>query len=505
MKRNKLARNDISRIFVAENGTSPNDEYSYHNCMKMEGLDKSLPDVTVAQCPHPTQAKKFIEVAEIESGEESRWSTSLTGRMPLRESSVLFDLFNARQSFDMQVHFGECYDVSDFNSFDLAMILENVRINNYSTDPLGSLESSEVALINETVSVSIGNVSYAYKPIINEVGEEVTVNGAITDLAFTQGDTCTNDYANLLFGLKIPSDGVGNDVYIVWSDDKGVTWNEVLLDCAATLSGSILRSYNIQADEKNVYVTLNEASGNGHIYIVRIIDILNGIDGSPIISVLDNVNSIYNSRVFGKTIITVGNAGTINLINANSLTYTTLPSGTVQNLYAIDGISEDEFIIGGASNTLRYYNSSSGFRTITTSGGGTSAIEAVAMLNEDIWLVGNYDGYLLATTNAGKTWKVKELFGACVSSISFVNSIVGFLGLKTGEVYRTIDGGATWIQIEDELAQLPSGAELLGLYASDVNTFYAYGRVAGGAVPDPCDPLNTFIVGDVGWILKGGV
>ncbi|MCB1711051.1 MAG: hypothetical protein KDH96_00795 [Candidatus Riesia sp.] len=504
--RNKFVRNDLSRLFVAPYGSSPLKEYDYHSCMRMDGLSKSYGDVTTVQCPHPNKAKQFITVAEIDSGGDSRWTTSLVGRMPLDISSILSELSEVKRSFDIQLHLGECYDVSDFNSYDMAIILENVHISDYSTDQLGSLSSDEVALVNETVSISAGSVQYIYKPILNEVGEEVTVDGGILDLAIVDPNECINASTQIQFGLKLPTTGAGNDIFIVFSIDNGATWEEVLLDCSATFLTSPLISYNIAADETNLYITMNEASGKGHLYIVKIDSVLNGDSGIPVTSTLDNTNGIYDTINFGKSLVTVGQAGTINLINANSLTYYTIPNTNVNNLYAVDGLSQHEFIAGGVNGTLLYYNSKSGVRSIALSVNSvaiTDDITSVAMLDESIWIIGTDEGKVLVTENAGVKWVLKNSFGGCVQAIEFVNSIVGFLALKTGEIYRSIDSGATWTEINDELNQLPVNAELLGLQSVNANTFYAYGRVAGGNVPNPCDPLNAYLTGDVGWILKG--
>lgn len=506
VKLNKLARNDISRIFIAPNKSTPLAEYDYYNCMKIDGLDKALPGITVAQCPHPTQAKKFITVAEIESGEDSRWSTSLTGRMPLDQKSILFDLVKNRRSFDLQIHLGECIDVSDFNAFTLAIILENVQIDNYSTDPIVALESGEVALINEVASITAGNVEYIYTPTLNEVGEEVSTNGAIVDMTISPADDCSLTTKTILFGLKIPSSAVGNDIYIIYSEDNGTTWKEVLLDCAATLAASILTSYNITASADRLFITLNESSGNGHLYIVKIADVLSGSDGSPIISSLDNVNAIYDQFLFSNTLVTVGAAGVINSINGNSLTYTTLPHSNSVDLYTIHGLSEKQFLVGGANGTLMLYDKDSGFRTIAISTNNTTVtdkITKVFMLDENIWFVGTDAGKLLATVNGGTVWYLKESFSGCINGITFLNSIVGFITLKTGEIYRTVDSGATWVEIDDYYNQLPTNAEAADIIAIDANTVFSFGRVPNGSVPNPCDPLNTFITGDVGWILKG--
>lgn len=501
--KSRFVRNDISRIFV---NTNPNEEYDYHNCMRVDGLSKTFADIETVYCPHPTIAKAFIEAAEIETGGDSRWSTSLIGRMPLYDKSVLYDLAVNKKSFDLQVHFGECYDVSDFNSFDMAIILENARINSYDTDPLGSLQSDEVAMVNETVALTASAVHYVYTPILSSVGEEVSATGGIVDLISSTNNFCRGNETQILFGLKLPSNGVGNDIYIVYSEDNGVSWQEVLLDCTATLSVSPLTSYNIASDGINLYITLNQAAGNGHLYVVKIDSVLNGATGVPLVSSLDNVNSIYATKSFGKILVTVGQSGIVNLVNTSSLVYYEIPNSGGYNLYAIDGESIHDFVVAGDNGLLMVYSSGSGFRTIPIVVGGDTITDIITtvVVNGDNWVIGTDAGQIITTVNAGKTWVLREVFTGCITDIKFFSSIIGFTLLKSGEVYRTVDSGVTWVLMEDTLNQVPVNVESFGLVVQDANTFYAYGRIPGDVIANPCDPLNQFEVGDTGWIIKGG-
>lgn len=73
--------------------------------------------------------------------------------------------------------------------------------------------------------------------------------------------------------------------------------------------------------------------------------------------------------------------------------------------------------------------------------------------NDDFgWLVDDYTGFLLRTTDGGSTWtsmKVDPSHTYVPSKIYFVNESVGFVINEMGYVYRTIDGGDIWTRVFD--------------------------------------------------------
>src|SRR3954463_78704 len=52
-------------------------------------------------------------------------------------------------------------------------------------------------------------------------------------------------------------------------------------------------------------------------------------------------------------------------------------------------------------------------------------------------------GYLLKTTNGGANWNSIGTSGPMIGSMYFTSVDTGY-ATGTGEIYKTIDGGATW-------------------------------------------------------------
>jgi photosystem II stability/assembly factor-like uncharacterized protein len=108
----------------------------------------------------------------------------------------------------------------------------------------------------------------------------------------------------------------------------------------------------------------------------------------------------------------------------------------------------------------------------------------VFFLNENLgWAANGYHAAVYKTTNGGVTWN-KQIDGADLApnlyfrNITFLNENVGFLGSlisqgsSSAKVYKTIDGGATWTEINNIT---PYPQAICGLDAVGSNTVYGCG------------------------------
>ena len=90
--------------------------------------------------------------------------------------------------------------------------------------------------------------------------------------------------------------------------------------------------------------------------------------------------------------------------------------------------------------------------------------------------------YLLVTSDGGTTWSARSLPGKSPSSVQFVDAQNGWTIADSGDpwLYRTSDGGVTWMPVRSKLVAGAGARELRNVYFVDSNNGFAirvYSRV----------------------------
>ena len=57
-----------------------------------------------------------------------------------------------------------------------------------------------------------------------------------------------------------------------------------------------------------------------------------------------------------------------------------------------------------------------------------------------------FDHFILKSVDTGLSWDTITSFNQTLRTLYFINPEIGFIGTETGSVYRTFDGGLTWIE-----------------------------------------------------------
>ena len=84
-----------------------------------------------------------------------------------------------------------------------------------------------------------------------------------------------------------------------------------------------------------------------------------------------------------------------------------------------------------------------------------------------------------AWVTGGTNWSLQFTSPSYLRSIEFVNADTGFCGSLNGELYRTHNGGTTWIDVSGTITPSPPG--ICGLSAPTSNTIYGTGLWASPA------------------------
>lgn len=127
---------------------------------------------------------------------------------------------------------------------------------------------------------------------------------------------------------------------------------------------------------------------------------------------------------------------------------------TTHDLFALSFLdSLNGWVAGDSGTILRTTNG--GVSWMNQSVGISETIVDIFMLNERWgWGVAPWYNdtaiytYILSTTNGGNTWENRYWEGDFLTSVYFGDSLVGWAGSGMSRIYRTTDGGATWVEAE---------------------------------------------------------
>lgn len=113
--------------------------------------------------------------------------------------------------------------------------------------------------------------------------------------------------------------------------------------------------------------------------------------------------------------------------------------------------------------------------------------DGIFFINKDIGWVVNGSGKIYKTTDGGTSWiQQKNAPGTYFRSVAFVNDQIGFVGnigpnyfpgvTDTNPLYKTIDGGNSWAPVTANISGvIPTG--ICAIQAVNENIIYAAGRV----------------------------
>lgn len=117
---------------------------------------------------------------------------------------------------------------------------------------------------------------------------------------------------------------------------------------------------------------------------------------------------------------------------------------------------DDTVVAVGASGLVYFSRNSGGTWSSTTVGGGSSQLNAVEALTDQVWLVGGANGTFQITRDVGLTWtdisgRLPGITGAAGDNINDIVFVTPTIGYAVGTInnvaamWATIDGGVTWV------------------------------------------------------------
>jgi photosystem II stability/assembly factor-like uncharacterized protein len=459
------AKTGLSRVFLIEGRARPDHVPSYESCLRADSLSKPFGDVERIECPDPNRPGKYIEVGTIQAGEE-RATLTLEGRYALDLKSELLRLARKGCALDVSLHFGDCVDLSDFNNFSKILVLEDVNITTYDTEPLGSLQSSDEAAVNESVEISAKTVyeitplSFAERAgdvVTNEVVDVVICDDVSCGDCEDESDGCQKIYAITLAAGGSP----GTPPDVVFSVDGGATWAAHDID-----SMSAEEDPDANACLGGNLVIVSNETGSLHYALLSEFESAVDPDFTEVTTGFvtgGEPNDIFS--VSGKAFI-VGDGGYIYATEDATAGVDVLDAGVAAataNLNSVHALSKLFAVAAGDAGTVVFTENGTQWTAAATEPVGVAVdINVIRAKTSREWWVGTSDGRLFYTLDQGTTWTEKSFSGSgsgAVHDLVIVTDTLFYMTHATttprGRLFASFNGGQSWTILPQGVGVLP--------------------------------------------------
>lgn len=327
------------------------------------------------------------------------------------------------------------------------------------------------------------------------------VTSTINDIDVARGDTV----------CAVTANGT-----VLRTTNGGINWSSQVVETGASIESIFYYSFTFG------YIT----TGTGKVYITNNAGISWTLRTTPV------TTPLYDITVSGSTIIAVGFDGVIlrSTTAATSWTMTHI-RGSNPSIKCIIAYSSTIFIGGNQDGTIiRTTNSGDTYDEIPPPKEGRHSIESIGATGVSTLLAAGQNGFTLRTTDSGADWTALNGVNVPddeIESMDFASTQVGYV-ICDGNVYRTINGGISWMWYN-----VPFGDNFRSVYFLNSLTGYVTctgeddaNRGAGGYVLKTttagiswvpvqlahlqltkihfADSINGWLLGEAGFLENGG-
>lgn len=464
------AQTGYSRVFLIAGRARPDHKPLYQGAMKAGGLSWSFGDVEKIEIPSPDQFGQFIEVGSVRGATE-RATLTLTQRLASDLKSEVLKLVREGCPADVQIINGVCTDPTDYNTFTLKWILEDVRFTDYATEDLGALGSDEAAKVDESVDISIADAYQAVQVTFTEVAGDLVTNEVI-DMVLCDNISCgdceeSSSGCDRVFAVTTSAGGSpGTPADVVFRAPNPATgvWQwyahdvDSLLTTEAPTGITCLGQY---------VVVISSTSNSLHYALKSEHDGITDPTWAEVTTgfVTGGAPNAISQQLNGLAFI-VGNGGYIYKTENPGDGATVLdagvahPAGTYRAVYAL---SEEFAVAVGNAGIIAKTENGETWAAVTPSPVGVGVNFLTVVVKSELeWWIGGSDGVLRYTLDGGETWRTKAFSGSGtgnVYSISQPTDSVMYLSHSTtaprGRLFRSTNGGYDWVLLPEGSGVLP--------------------------------------------------
>lgn len=482
---------NFSRVWFQEGGPGPSRARTYHGNWKAGAVTWNKGDITTIREPDPDAYNKFRRVGRFR-GEPGDPEIALMARLS-RERSKLLRLARGDCEHALHVHIGECQNPQDFaRGWDKMLIMEGASISTYGTEDLGAMSPDETAAINEEVTF-VGTDLYELKRLTFSEQTPTLVTREITAVYVCDQEQCgqcgvVSDGCQLVLALEGGvSASPGQAPTVIYTRDGGSIWAErTVSTMAANEVGSALFCAG------GYTIVLSETSESLHYILTA--DLVTGAGtwtevGTGFVATKGPlaVHALGASEIW-----IAGEGGYIYFSDdiVGGVVVRASGSPSTQDLNDIHAFDSNNIVAVGGSNAV--VRSTDAGRTWALVVGPAVGIvlNTVWMKSALEWFVGAANGNLYYTIDGGATWSTKTFPGGgvgAVRDIVFVTPSVGYmahnLAAPTARLLRTADGGYSWYVLPEGTGAIPD-ADFINELAVCQDPNIVYGGGLGGNAVD---------------------
>ncbi|MCK6639358.1 MAG: YCF48-related protein [Bacteroidia bacterium] len=275
-------------------------------------------------------------------------------------------------------------------------------------------------------------------PLLSLIGT-LAILTWLANPAYAQWNNIAPNNSGQSIKFVSPTTGYLQNIYTMQkSTDGGVTWTTI-----DSVSGSFSCTgmYWLNANEGFAVFSENLGFGNYAGWFKKTGN--GGASWTTIqqVSATQELNAVWFTS--STTGYVVGGGGLIRKTTNGGNTWTTLSSTTTLDLYSVEFVNATTGWVGGDDGIILKTSNASTW---------TQQFSSIFYEFQDIAFTDPLNGCatgtygLLRTTNGGASWNPVTVYGTYqFLSIDFPSADTGYMTGVGGNVFRTIDGGASWI------------------------------------------------------------
>jgi hypothetical protein len=349
---------------------------------------------------------------------------------------------------------GACGNLSDFLSgwSDYVLIYSGAITTSVDGGTRSSFDGDDPIENSADITLSavypIGSLGFGE-------GAASQVDQDVVDIVFGAGKPC-DDCANgdqWIYAIT-NSSGVaspGLPAEIIYTTDKGGTWAQ------ANITGFGATETAYWVDIVGNYLIVGGAAA----YYWSEINQQTGVPGAftKVVTTVQ-LNDVYVAGP--REVYFAENTGKIYKATDITAGVVLLSSPTANALSRIHGQGETIVAVGALGTVVVSHNRGTTFSTVTTAPSATT-VQAVFVLDDDLYWIGTVDGNVFWTDTDGEIWHTVTFSGygtGEVTDIVFATREVGYFAHSTAapvaRVFTTWNGGADWTKAAPRILNMPT-------------------------------------------------